>query len=146
KCGSGAIPLKIIKDYTLEKLRDAVGSHVLQLFWTSLNGQASIPLGYTVMQGDDPAEMALAIGNAIDKLEVHGIHTVFTSSDGFIGCADFISRMEKWVKEHPTRSNLPLVHVFDYVHILKCLRNRLLNAGFTLADGTHVMMKDLARI
>ena len=145
--GSGAIRLADIKKHTLEQLRDMVGTHVLQLFWTSLDGRASMPIGYIVTQGDDPAETAAAISMAIETLAQHGIQTVFTSSDGFIGCADFVRRMEAWAAAHPTRpKDLPLVHVFDYVHVLKCIRNRLLNAGFTLAGGTTISLKDLARI
>lgn len=145
--GSGAIRLTDIKKHTLEQLRDMVGTHVLQLFWTSLDGKASMPIGYIVTQGDDPAETAGAVSTAIDALAQHGIQTVFTSSDGFIGCAEFIRRMDAWASAHPTRpKDLPLVHVFDYVHVLKCIRNRLLNVGFTLANGTTISMKDLARI
>lgn len=145
--GPGAIRLSDIEKYTLDQLRDMVGSHVLQLFWTSLDGRASVPIGYIVTQGDDPGEIASAVSTAIDALSKHGIQTVFTSSDGFIGCADFVRRMHEWAASHPTRpKDLPFVHVFDYVHVLKCLRNRLLNQGFALADGTIISMKDLARI
>lgn len=53
----GGIRLVDVKNYTLEKLRSIVGSHVLQLFWTSLDGKVSVPIGYVVTQGADPKEI-----------------------------------------------------------------------------------------
>lgn len=41
--------------------------------------------------------------------------------------------MHEWTAAHQTRpKDLPLVHVFDYVHVLKCLWNRLLNSVLPL--------------
>lgn len=133
--GLGVIPVKNIKDFTVERLRADLGTQVEQFFYTSTNGKLSLPLGYVVQQSELGIPLAGVVCTLIQELQKLGVVVHWTSSDGFTGSADFIASLKKRLRDlqWPTEVH----HVFDYQHLLKCI-NRALQASMqciTLPNG-----------
>lgn len=127
---SGAIPYNNLDKYTAAKLLNLAGQQVLQFFCTSADGTLSVPVGYVVQHGDSPEIAFSAIQEIVTKLDKVGIQTVFTSSDGWIGVDSYMTKLAKYSEKRVVEEKkAPISHIFDYTHLLKNLRNFLLNNG-----------------
>ncbi|KAL6040040.1 hypothetical protein QOT17_025546, partial [Balamuthia mandrillaris] len=102
------IVLKDVKKWSLEDLCTEAGTHALQFFWTPLDGRASFPVIYYVTSGGgaSPSFLYTGVKDIIAILQANRLQTIITSSDG--ACAND--------------------------HLLKCLRNALLNRKFTVEN------------
>lgn len=147
--GKGAIPLKDLHsiDTSADALRSHEGKQALQFFFTSLDGSVTFPMGYIAQPGDSAKTTFNAVKEIIEKLQKDGkIDVVFTSSDGFAGADEYVKMLSEYTKQQQATGkraqNRPLVHVFDYTHLLKNLRNLLANNGF-MHEGTFIALKHL---
>jgi len=137
---SGAIRLKDVAKYDATQLADESATHILQFFWTSLDGKATWPLGYIALRGDSATATFEALQVMVERLHKTGIGTVFTSSDSFRGSDQLVRMLSDWSRAQP--GLLPIHHVFDYQHLLKNGRAVILNHGWS-PRGTRFSLKTL---
>lgn len=109
-------------------INDQLATHVLQIFFISTDGTISIPLGFIPMKGMN-GEQAFKIINPIIeafKNATEPVDIVWGSSDGILTHHNLIDKIKKSGKRY--------FHIFDSLHIIKNLRNALLNTELTEVD------------
>jgi len=107
----------------------------LQIFFVSTDAQMSLPLGFLPMHKINGEKVYLHMKRILDLFRDHTpIDIHWGSSDGFQSHKTFLAQI---IKAYPN-----YVHFFDTVHILKNLRNHLLNKVMTV-DKVQFSMKTL---
>src|SRR5690606_12514268 len=94
-----------------------------QIFYVAGDGSLAIPIAIQPMTGSEKAiDWHRKITAIITELQALNkkIQINFGVSDLFQGSEEFVKEMKR---THPTYN-----HIFDFVHIMKLLRNRLLEA------------------
>jgi hypothetical protein len=114
--------LEQVKEKDIDNIREeSIPSneitHVLQFFLISTNSEISLPIGYVGTRNADGDLVYNYVVKIIENLKSTEIH--WGSSDGASGCKTFIRLMKL---KYPN-----YIHIFDFVHLVKLLRNVLLN-------------------
>jgi len=98
----------------------------------------SLPLGFYPMHKINGEKVYLILKSIMDLFKEHTDITIhWGSSDGFQSHKTFLKESKKSYPEY--------VHFFDVVHILKNLRNHILNKAMEL-DGVKFSMKTLREL
>jgi len=123
----GAVKEKEISSLQKEDIKDRLATHILKAYFVSTDGKVSIPIGFLPMKGMNGKKAYSYLREAIeylkrahDPIEIH-----WGSSDGIISHGELIKSMKKYGNYN---------HVFDPLHLIKNLRNALLNCELS-EDG-----------
>lgn len=117
--------------------KNELSQKICQCFFVSNCGKICIPLYYFPTVSVSANELFEVTEYLKKCLLKENISVVWTSTDGFRGSLDFISKQN---------SCQPSRHFFDYVHMVKLGRNQLLNRQLQFQkEGKtyHFSMKDL---
>eukprot|EP00733_Pompholyxophrys_punicea_P000564 Pompholyxophrys_punicea_v1_NODE_168_length_3036_cov_10.830594.p2 type:complete len:220 gc:universal NODE_168_length_3036_cov_10.830594:1441-2100(+) len=120
--------------------RATLASHVAQIFLVSSDGATSLPLGFvptTAITGEQLYKLTCRIRKLFS--ESRNVRLRSGSSDGFVTNVSFLKLMQKEIE--------PYWHFFDYIHIIKNLRNRLINITLKTKECTSGFnMNDLVKL
>jgi len=111
--------LMILFSMVLGEINGKLATKALQFFFVSTDGKCSLPLGFIPTTGITGQEIVGEVLNLISIFQEQEIEIHWTSSDGFQANRDFL---EKIKSVYPN-----FLHFFDYEHLLKNLRNALIN-------------------
>jgi hypothetical protein len=122
-----------------EEIRKKLVTHVEQFYFVSSCGSFVFPLGFfgTIPKANDPNWLFNIYDNYIQLFERNGIRIHWGSTDGGIP----FSFIEKMKDKYPDYR-----HFFDYVHILKLLRNEMNKPPILQCNGTPFYMHDIWKI
>jgi len=109
----------ILFSMVLGEINGKLATKALQFFFVSTDGKCSLPLGFIPTTGITGQEIVGEVLNLISIFQEQEIEIHWTSSDGFQANRDFL---EKIKSVYPN-----FLHFFDYEHLLKNLRNALIN-------------------
>lgn len=111
------IAAKDINLHHEENLAAKACPYVMTIFYTSMDGEVTVPLGYfpTMKAGEKWCHEHLTVLAA--RLEARDLKVWGTCSDGFSGSIAFAKAQAALPS--------PRYHLFDYVHVCKLLRNNL---------------------
>jgi hypothetical protein len=109
-------------------LHPQIASQVQTIFFTLTSGKLTLPVSYVVQQSEQGKVLFEVVQTLVTELEKIGAVVTWVCSDGFTSCEDYRLRLNEWLKK--TQRTTPLVHIFDYTHLEKNLRNHLLNKPF----------------
>eukprot|EP00733_Pompholyxophrys_punicea_P000969 Pompholyxophrys_punicea_v1_NODE_394_length_2057_cov_16.152888.p1 type:complete len:443 gc:universal NODE_394_length_2057_cov_16.152888:385-1713(+) len=118
----GPIYEKDARKVDWEEKISKMATHILQLFLVSTDGRFSMPLGFVPMAGLNGDKMfgtMLPIFNFFEQTS-NPISIDWGSSDGFSAHSTYLNQEAGFTK---------YVHIFDPVHVVKNLRNALLNGS-----------------
>src|SRR5256885_1524603 len=107
----------VLKNATEKDIQNLLASHVLQLFFVSIDGTVAFPLGFFPTKGISTEWLVLKYCQWKNLLKEHGIDIVWSSSDGAVG-AGFVHQMKETYDGK-------YWHIYDYVHMVKNLRNEM---------------------
>jgi len=116
---------------TLKKL---FASKMMMMFVVSTDGLTTLPLCYFPTSSTTPEYIAKKFQDACEILSKEGIDIIWGSSDGWDTRLIFVNNM----KRYNALKGLPYHHFFDYVHLVKNLRNFI--------EGQKIWAKDDAAI
>ena len=102
-----------------EDILSLIGKTVMQVFFISTNGLVSIPIWYFLSNKTTGESVFNQIKEIVNELKKQEINITWGSSDGFTSSRQYILKMKENFNSYH--------HVYNYVHILKLLRNVLLN-------------------
>jgi DNA polymerase III epsilon subunit-like protein len=117
--------------------KDQFAQKICQCFFVSNCGKICIPIHYFPTVSLSAADLFAITEDLKQRLLVEKVHVVWTSTDGFKGSLDYISK--KGSIQHSR-------HFFDYVHMVKLGRNQLLNRQLRFLRNDmyyYFSMKDL---
>eukprot|EP01130_Rhizamoeba_saxonica_P006147 TRINITY_DN243_c0_g1_i8.p1 TRINITY_DN243_c0_g1~~TRINITY_DN243_c0_g1_i8.p1 ORF type:complete len:535 (+),score=79.01 TRINITY_DN243_c0_g1_i8:469-2073(+) len=103
---------------------------VMQFFFVSVEGDICVPFHYVPTGGLSGQDYFNLIDKMVDIFESNGISIVFGSTDGFTQSKVFLKLMKD---KRPNYS-----HFFDYSHIIKNMRNRILTHKLVVLDPGFV--------
>eukprot|EP00733_Pompholyxophrys_punicea_P001664 Pompholyxophrys_punicea_v1_NODE_921_length_1136_cov_3.724329.p1 type:complete len:292 gc:universal NODE_921_length_1136_cov_3.724329:1037-162(-) len=131
-----------MENWNENEMKMKFASHVLQIFICTTDGQICLPLGYLPTVGISGKELFERVKSWKKKFSEgkYPLELLWGSTDGFSTNHEFLKLMSK---EHPSG----YYHIFDYVHIIKNLRNTILNKRLISSDirqGFH--MNDLIEL
>lgn len=110
-------PADITGDALFDLAEEQLGTHIMQVFFTPINGWGTWPIDYFVTSGFTKEELVSRIEGLTWILRQAGLLVVGTSSDGGGPILDALNELRSvygyWI------------HIFDYSHLLKLLRNTL---------------------
>lgn len=127
------IPIELLTEEEVARLtkdleensEQKLAKYVFQLFFTSTDGRVTFPLGFFPTSKIDADQMSTIYTDLITRFKKRGILITWGSTDG--------ATQPAWIddirKTHPSYE-----HIFDYVHLVKILRNLLLEK--TLQRGS----------
>jgi len=119
-----------------KKPEERIAKKVFQVFFVSLDGTISLPLCFYPTTGASGQWVFSTVSTLLLSFKEYGIDIVWGSSDGFSGSSDFIKKMSTKFPQYS--------HIFDYVHVVKNLRNTLLNKVLKNSQcGSGFCMKTL---
>eukprot|EP00733_Pompholyxophrys_punicea_P000588 Pompholyxophrys_punicea_v1_NODE_179_length_2990_cov_78.650085.p1 type:complete len:456 gc:universal NODE_179_length_2990_cov_78.650085:2815-1448(-) len=139
------VPEKDVQDLRgkpISSIRAKLSSHVVQIFLTSTDGVTCLPLGFLPSCGMDGTRMTKLVKHwsKILRQNINApVELLWGSTDGFKTNHDFVEKMKK--ESHT------YLHFFDYIHILKNIRNTICNHYVKTPDcpdGFH--MTDLVTL
>eukprot|EP00733_Pompholyxophrys_punicea_P000753 Pompholyxophrys_punicea_v1_NODE_265_length_2478_cov_92.556748.p1 type:complete len:635 gc:universal NODE_265_length_2478_cov_92.556748:567-2471(+) len=111
-------------DWDVNQVRPQLASHVMQIFVANTNGTAFIPLGFlpTIsMKGQQIYDLVHRLKKKFSEGK-NPVSIIWGSTDGFSNNHEFLKLLEK-----DQDKNSKYCHFFDYVHIMKNIRNTILN-------------------
>jgi hypothetical protein len=141
--GLGAIPVKDARKHTAVELAPNIATQVEQFFVVSTDGRAAVPLNYVAQQGERGKMLFHEIEAAATLFRAAGIKVSWVSTDGFTSSEDLDARLAKMPEE------IRIHHIYDYQHLLKVIRNLLLNKTFPCKidnKTVHISMNKLDTI
>jgi hypothetical protein len=105
--------------------RAEFATHIMQVFLTSTDGETCVPLGFVPTRTITGKEMFTCVKDWITVLSSSDkpVQLIWGATDGFRSNHTFLKLMEQWVN----KNKRTYYHFFDYVHVLKNLRNTILN-------------------
>lgn len=140
----GPIAEKNVQQYVGVPMQEKQAKRVLQLFYISFDGTVTWPLAFFPSTGASGQFVFNKFDEIIQGLTSIGFNICWGSTDGFSGCQEFQRLMAvKYPQYH---------HIFDPLHILKLLRNTLLNGlvtsgkcpgGFNMKDIHSLWESDM---
>lgn len=133
---SGPIPEKDAEKENWKNMNSMLATHVVQYFLVSLDGAASIPIGFYPMTAVS-GEKIFAIVDPILKLIEEGegpLEVTATASDAFSSNGKLLEML--------AAKGRSVIHVFDPLHLLKNMRNNLLKEPLAVG-GTQFSMNTL---
>ena len=136
----GPLYEKDVRKQNWVHVKSKIATHVLQFFFTTSDGGTCFPIGYIPTHGLNGKFLFQSIMDMKRRFEDPSsgdpIKINWTSSDGFSSNRAFLQMMKK--------NHIEVKHVFDYVHLLKNIRNALLRkfpvksptcpTGFSMRD------------
>ena len=102
-----------------------LATHVIQFFLVSIDGAASVPIGFHPMVSISGEKVFNLIKPLLDQLQTapHALEVVATSSDAFPSNNKLIELLQK--------KGFKSVHLFDPLHLVKNLRNNIFGRALT---------------
>lgn len=134
-----------LEDFGNGTRTNKVANQALTILLRSISGKWKQPLGYALVNGACPREeMEELMKSAIDKVERIGLNVVVVMSDmgsNFQSLANHLGV----TPERPwfIHNNKKYFLMFDPPHLIKCVRNNLLNYTFKFGNYT-AQWKDIA--
>eukprot|EP00733_Pompholyxophrys_punicea_P000690 Pompholyxophrys_punicea_v1_NODE_233_length_2631_cov_11.916149.p1 type:complete len:493 gc:universal NODE_233_length_2631_cov_11.916149:347-1825(+) len=131
-----------LKHQPISVIRAKLATHVVQIFLTSTDGITCLPLGFLRSSGINGVKMAQLVkhwSNILSSNVNAPVELLWGSTDGFKSNHEFVEKMKKFDSRY--------LHFFDYVHILKNVRNTICNhfvKSPDCPDGFH--MTDLVNL
>ncbi len=119
----GEFPECQVNELSKESIPEKLVTHVMQVFLVSTDSNITIPLGYYPTKSVTGEWLSEKFQSLISSFSKCGAEIHWTSTDGFAQSKEFRENMMKWSKEQ----NRTYYHIYDYVHVLKNIRNMLLN-------------------
>lgn len=129
----------------------AAGAHVpqselaneaFQLYFISLDGKVQIPIGHIFVRGIDATAVSSALFAGIQRLESAGFTVLGCVSDGEAAMKS-VQDLLTALMTVGDRAGAVWCNFMDYDHLLKCLRNVLLNRE--LVNEGHYFGMDVIR-
>jgi len=117
--------------------KDSISHKVCQCFFVSNCGKICLPLHYFPTVSLTSHELFEVTEYLKQCLFSERIHVVWTSTDGFKGSLDYVTKVSTVCQSY---------HFFDYVHMVKLGRNQLLNRQLRYKKSNTVFvfsLKDL---
>lgn len=120
--GVDLIPESKVFELRESDIPNLLATHIMQIFLVSTDMRVTVPLGYFPTNGVSSQWLFNKISILVDQFLSFQVNINWTSSDGFKQASEFKIKMEAFMKE----KKIKYYHIYDYVHVLKNMRNNLL--------------------
>ena len=137
---SGPVYEKEVRTLKATDIEPTLAKKMCQFFYVASDGSVALPVAAYPTTGKEKGEWYLSTFDAIcDQLKRVNpqIKITWTSTDDSPSSQDFAKRIKERNPDH--------VHLFDFVHLLKTLRNRL-SEDCVCLDGQFIGLRQLTSL
>jgi DNA polymerase III epsilon subunit-like protein len=125
---NGPIAEKSAKRENWIGMNSELATHVIQFFLVSIDGAASVPIGFYPMVSINGEKVFNLISPLLEQLQAgpQALEVVATASDAFPSNAKLIELLKK--------KGFKIVHLFDPLHLVKNMRNNIFGRALTSSN------------